>query len=758
MNYRGYFMDLENCDEFMVEIKKSGDTSSFVDIEMNGDSPFVATYETSNTPFEPIRQSTATIMLVGDDFMDCVSSTPNGTTVKLYKNNTIEWAGYLKPYIQSQGFQRCIDNVELEASDAIALLQYVKYQVIGSYKDIVTIKNIIDYICDQCGEIITGYAWPETKTINGSTLYPSSLKISEQNFYTSDTDEPWTLKQVLEEICRYIGLTAIQYGTIIYFVDFGAALVENPTYRVYLKSSDYETYETITTTSTTISQENIRGGSSLNWEQIYSKVSVKDSFYKPDYYTPDIFKDDYLTNVYAPDYPWTCRENPLVLNRFNLPIPMYINDDGEFGYDASDDAYRYYNRRYTNKYYSSIYYTSGLTSYTPPDMTASALTRDYIGGTIVAYANVKQMVSGSTSYEDAANISFNKCLLISQMDRPDYLGNPGMQSIWQYSPVFQLNSPYTNPVIHHGTDTYIVINATALYERYAKRDYINPDWTSEGVAANKGSVSSAGNTRPKLVFTLGINGNWWNGSGWTDTETAFYIEAESGTYIEEFKVNRRKREFMFFANDNWNTDRGILNNVVWSEWVGLEGYKIPLDYNHDFYGPITFKVHLPVKLADYNGQHDDDCTLNSYCYLKDLSVKIANKGSENTDNDLVINNIIDGVMENEMSEITCKITTYDEKGGLSYSNMGYEGGLLTTVKDAALSTAQKPEENLIERLVNQYSSPTIKLQLTLTNDYNALNRITNIDLEEYYGKKWVVLGQNINYRSGSQEINIIEIK
>lgn len=756
MNIVGYFKDREECALYEVDVWKDSGTS--VEIEMEGEAPVIVTYEESDTPFEPIRKSTATLSFVAEDLVDCVSETADGTKVYVKKGEDILWCGYLKPYIQSQSFQRCTDVIQLEASDNLSLLQYIKYTTIGEYKKIVNFKQILQKICDAC-ELIDGFAWPMTKKYGLHNCVPNDFKISEQNFYTSDTDEPWTLYQVLEEMCRYMGLTATQIGKYIYLLDYGAMKVENPTYRRYSKANDYGSSQGVSTTSNTITKYDIRGtSSSINWEQIYTKVSVKDSFYKPEYYTPDLFEDDYLTNVYNPDEPWTCRENQIVNNMFNLPLPMYINSEGEFGYDAADNQYKYYNRRYTNKYYEGVYYTSGLTPYTPSNFTDSGLTRDYIGGTLVANASMKVIMSGSTNYEDTASLTFDKYLLISQMDRPDYIGNPSTTYIGQYSPIFQLKGPYTNPIIHNGSNTYIVINGSALYERYAKRDYINPDWTDEGVAANKHHVSSAGNTRPKLVFSLGINGNWWNGSEWTDTETSFYVNAESGTFTEEYKVNGHKHESEWFENSNWNTNRDILNNIQWSDWVGLDGYKIPLDSSHNFDGPITFRVHLPVKLASYHGPHEDDCTLNSYCYLKDLSVKIANKGSENTKNDLVIENVIEGPMENEMSQITCRFTTYDKKGGLSYSNVGYGAGLLTDITDVAIGVEQKPEENLIERLVNQYSTPTIKLNLEVTLDYTPQNRITDIDLDEYEGKTFVVLGQTINYRNASQEIKLIEIK
>lgn len=756
MNITGKFKDREECSLYQVNIWK--DDTAPIEVDMEAVEPVLVTYEESNTLFEPIRKSTATLGFVADDLMDCVSETADGTKVSITNNNELVWCGYLKPYIQSQSFRRCVDVIQLEASDALSLLQYIKYTTVGTYKDIVNFQQLLEKICNAC-DLIKGFAWANTKKYGLHDCVPSDFKMSEQNFYTSDTDEPWTLYEVLEEMCRYLGLTAVQIGEYIYLLDYGAMSVQNPTYNLYKKSNDYLYPEEVTTTSTTISQEDIRGaGSSINWEQIYTKVSVKDSFYKPEYYTPDIFKDDYLTNVYSSAYPWTCRENKIVLNKFNLPMPMYINSEGEFDYDAPDSLYSYYNRRYINKYYSGIYYTSGLTSYTPVDMSDSALTRDYIGGTIVANASVENGISGSSNYQDSSSVSFNKYLLISQMNRPDYIGDPRPAQIWQYSPVFKLNDNYTNPILHNGSDTYIVIDCAALFERYAKRDYINPDWTNEPSAANKHQTSSAGNTRPKLVFSLGVNGNWWNGSAWTDIETAFYVDAETGTWEEEYSVNGKKHKTEWFEGTNWNTDRKVLNNISWTDWVGLNGYKIPLDDVHNFYGPIQFRVHLPVKLMSYYGPHEDDITMNSYCYLKDLSVKIANKGSENTKNDLVIENVIDGPMENEMSQITCKFTTYDIKGGLSYSNVGYGAGLLTDITDVALGVEQKPEENLIQRLVNQYSTPTIKLGLETTLEYQPLNKITDIDLDEYEGKTFVILGQTINYKNGSQEIKLIELK
>jgi hypothetical protein len=749
MNIVGFFRENEECDLYQVDIWK--DNTTPIEIEMAGNSPVIVTYEESNTPFEPVRKSTASLTFVADDLADCVSETADGTKVKITSDGEVKWCGYLKPYIQSQSFRRCVDNIELEASDAVSLLQYIKYTPVGSYRNIVTFKQLLKKICDS-SELLKGFAWPITKKYGLHQVVPSDLKMSEQNFYSSDTDEPWTLFEVLEEMSRYLGLTAMQIGEYLYLVDYGAMKVQNPSYQLYHKADDYATPTTATTSYSTVEQKDIRGdGSNINFEQIYTKVSVKDSFYKPEYYTPDFWKEDYITNVYNPDQPWTCKENEYVLFMGIAMLP-YISAKGKFEYEAADYPYQYFNRRYTNKYYEGIYYNSDLTPYTPSDMTHSALTRDYIGGTLVETATIERGLSGWTNYEEAGSINFTKAICISQMDQPAYYSNPNPY-LNDYLPVMKVIDNYTNPIIHNGSNTYIVIDGKAFYERHRHADYINPKWVNEEVGASRTTTSSAGNRRPSLCFRLGINGNYWNGTQWQSTPCNFLVDAVTGLVDAE---NDEKPIFM--EGSNWNLDRNILNNIAWVDWVGLNGYKIPLDSAHNFNGPIDFQINLPTKLASYHGPHEDECTLNSYCYLKDFSVKIANKGSENTKNDLVIQNVIEGPMENEMNEITCRFTTYDIKGGLSYSNVGYGAGLCTDLTDVAIGVEQKPEENLIQRLVNQYSTPTVKLGLELTLDYNPLDKITDIALDEYEGKTFGILGQTIDYKAGSQEITLIELK
>ena len=64
-NYKGYFSGLD-CKKYEVRIT-SDDSGEYEEILLGGDAPFTVTYNTSDTPFSPVRTSKATISIVHDD-------------------------------------------------------------------------------------------------------------------------------------------------------------------------------------------------------------------------------------------------------------------------------------------------------------------------------------------------------------------------------------------------------------------------------------------------------------------------------------------------------------------------------------------------------------------------------------------------------------------------------------------------------------------------------------------------------------------
>lgn len=78
MGYFGQFKSL-NGDTYTVKLGSNAAT----EIKL-ADNPFTVTYNTSATPFEPVRTSTATIRIVHNNYLeDILSSQAQGTEVTL---------------------------------------------------------------------------------------------------------------------------------------------------------------------------------------------------------------------------------------------------------------------------------------------------------------------------------------------------------------------------------------------------------------------------------------------------------------------------------------------------------------------------------------------------------------------------------------------------------------------------------------------------------------------------------------------------
>ena len=183
MGYFGQFKSL-NGDTYTVKLGSNATS----EIKL-ADNPFTVTYNTSATPFEPVRTSTATIRIVHNNYLeDILSSQAQGTEVILTRNDVVMWIGYLTPKIYSQDYVDEYETIELEAADSISSLQYIDYSPVND-RGIVSFKTIIDNICNACGNL-NGYYWTTSKKIDSSILTPDLLAVSEQNFFSSDTDEP----------------------------------------------------------------------------------------------------------------------------------------------------------------------------------------------------------------------------------------------------------------------------------------------------------------------------------------------------------------------------------------------------------------------------------------------------------------------------------------------------------------------------------------------------------------------------------------
>lgn len=783
MNLRGFFKDYE-CKEYAVIFTTDSTDETWQEIQL-GAEPVIINYESSGLLFSPTKISTCTINVVNSSYLETLF-TPyaQGVEVQVYSitDSEVVWQGYLKPQIYNMGYDSCLESIDFECSDCLASLQYLDYKPVNGTKQIVTFKDIIDQACDMAG--VDGYYWPNNKMIDRATVLPSHLTISEQNFYTEDTDEAWNYFTVLEEMSKYLGLTLVQWETYFYFLDVQTFHAnERMSMTRYDKRTGYVsgTQETLDA-AVTIDEDEYKGtGHQISYEPIYNKATVKSNFYYPDFFLPDITNEDKLTNRYggtrlleipcAINQPSTTNGVPKKTydnEKFEGDIryaPVLYNDKGNRRYDAQDNLYEYYNRMYDHEWYESKYYDYDTLE--PVDLpvqykASTACTKMWIGGTIVETGNVPVTdTASSLNHELASSISLNKYICLAR--HSGFWGYwMGIENIQNLPPAFVLKSGFTNPIITDSGNTYLAIYAEGLFERYPDRNYINPDWV-EGVS--KGNAVASTHVRPRLVFKLGIGGYYWNGTEWTTSEVKFPIALESNEL--EYTIIGKKK---ILPGDNWNLERKILNNIPWSDWTGLKGYKIPLPDFLDLNQDVTFEVciqpeinHMATGSPYYEETSAGD--QSAFCWVKDLSVKIANKQMDEWKKEDVVyggeeSGQIDANSVMELEEISMKFTTFPGKGGVSYSNVGVAGGGFLTgiIENDIVPSYQslKPEENVLYKYINQYSSQTIKEELTVGLNILPFQKI----YDEYWGnsKHFVWDGTQINLKEARQTITIVQTK
>ena len=124
-----------------------------------------------------------------------------------------------------------------------------------------------------------------------------------------------------------------------------------------------------------------------------------------------------------------------------------------------------------------------------------------------------------------------------------------------------------------------------------------------------------------------------------------------------------------------------------------------------------------------------------------------------------------------MSDITLKLTTMNSKAKPSYSNVMYVSGGTTYQMDTMRQSgtgAIKPEEGIIKKYYDQYSTPTKKITMEVEYDasyndapyrylYAPFAVINGIDVESP-NTNYAQLGATIDYLYGKETITCVQTK
>ena len=711
MIYKGEFEDINNT-VYTIKITTNGNTSSTSSLVLGG-TPIITEIETSdNHLYKPCKYSSATISLVSNDYMfDIYSSTAQQNKVELLEGNTVRWVGYTTPNLYSMGYECKIEEIEIEAIDGLSTLQYYKYAPISGVKRIVKLIDIIDYLIDKCNCYTNYYISHNMVLSSGNNqCIASKLEISEQNFFDED-DDPMTMQEVLEEICKYLNVSCVADGSNVYFLDYDAIKNGINSYYKFSVGNTSGTVVTLSQNKEITSDDYSENGGVISLDNVYNKAIIESSLYSFDDAIPDIFDDNDIIN-YGTNQSYT----------ENLTI-----EDNEGKGGKHKCFYRFYkNPNYKSTYYEYSYYT--LTPIVPPSKIDYSFIQNYIGATIV-----RGYFKKVDDFDDDINdLKFTDYLLIHSHDSNQTTGDAHYQPNMTVDnelglPVFE-SIIDVDPAFIGGDNVYFVIKGNYLQMDREKLMYIPEGYSNKDDNFDKKYLW----LKAKLEF----DGYYWNGSNWTTTDTCFKLE--------------------FSAEDtshHINKSFPIKNTINWELGLNTEGYAIPL--------PRSIVSTTRPKITLYTPHRLDMDYRCDAVWLKNFGIElhIANRDLDaENDSDTEYSNVINTDFVNEMDEEEFKICTWDNKKP-NYSALAYKSGnyyyYIDTIYNKATGHYLRCEEHLIERLVNQYSDPSVILTLNLKNNIKLYSTLTDNHLPN---KVFVVDYITTDWRYNKSEVKLIEKK
>ena len=802
MIYSGSFADIQNKVYKVTITTNSGNQTKTVTL---GGSPFVTEMDSDEKViYSPVKYQSATVSIITPDYnFDIYSPKAQGSKVELTdESGAVVWTGYVTPNLYDMGFVEDREEIEIECIDGLSTLQYFKYKT--EKKSVITFLQIIRKLLSSCN-CYRYFYFPDNiqlfDTYTASIL--GQLYISEENFFDkkedeeTDDDVAWTMQEVLEEICQFLGVTAVADGDSVYFLDYDAIKHERNSYYKYeIDSITVPEEVTVSFSKTITAADYSESGATLSLDNVYNKVSVKADLYTFDKVVPDMFEtlenitkdsDTALqTEVFANEGMW----GEVVQNKIGNTNPANNNLQVMVDrvYNPQSKSYGAFNAVFV-KYFNNPHYKffkySGTTGY---DITNNVKQLNYTDtktmyGATIAKFYVKKLEDSMPYYRgwilmniwgkaDANTRAWYLDALlqkndVTSVDLKNYIVmlNPPEHHISNDNiekfPYFQTVVTDTS-ALFGGENSYLIISGDVIYHYMNDDPYPIP----EGECDIREGRYTIDEGQAYLLAKLQWGSKYWNGSGWQSGSCTFQIPfLKAGD-------NRRADGTMFKANP-------IPNSVSWRIGTKEKGYLISMPSDEVISGLPVLTVYKPFdpnfhssKSGKDKGQHYKfNCV-----FLKDFEIKAVvgdPSFSGNSETDTVYTNIINDEFVTELNEIKFKIATWDNKkpnySAVAYKYAGVYHYLDKTFNlacsegeaewigsdNTSAETGLRQEEHLIYKLVNQYSSPSVILNLSLRNDNRIFGLYKDTTLS---GKDFIVDSMNIDYKQNKQELKLVEKK
>lgn len=701
------FATLDNI-PCVVEIEKDGYTGASTEL-IAGATPFTIDIDSEEFLYTPTRFSTAKLQIVGSDYLQTLFSTEyRQYRVTLKKDGVITWCGFVKPELYTQDYTSETFMLEIECISAMSVLEFIDYTIEGDSKAFVSLWRLLQRCISAAAGQYTSVYIPRVYASSKAAYSTAEnviaeMTLSEQNFFDED-DKPMKLKEVLEEVCKFLNWTCVDWKGILYFVDVDYA----GTYYKYNAMMTSKVDAQINELS--VQDVGFAGKNhSLDVLPGYNKVTVKCSNYAVEDLIPDLFDSSFLT--------------PLIKES-----PFYRKVDG--------DKFSYFVKFYTNERFNNIFSNRDSLEQFHVDLGSlgsnadSAVINDI--GSLIAKQSKYKWADGEPS-----TLSFEDVLIIGMG-----LSNKNYSSLNDLTiflnndiPILEINPDYLIDTVISPPDEG-VISYLLLSGEYFQSDSLYTDPSKEG----DGTWNNV-NGDNCCKFKLKIGNKYWNGGKWVEEDTRFIIRC--GGY------NKSKIWY------SWNK---FENNVKYYMNIDSEGYAIPIRKEDHLLGKIELTVLRPM--PNNYGEGGKIKRYPYYTFMRNLKLQLY-KGTpeqekEDNSSDRIYENVLNENYINELDEIEFKISSYNDDGAC-YSKVMIGNDYLTdNLYNCILDDTIRPEEMMITRCINHYSATRIKLTQEI-RERADLSPITRLSDTFMVDKKFINAGGTIDCKMNKFECIMIEV-
>ena len=754
MKYTGKFHSIIRDKEYQVEIVTHNSSSTTVDITM-GPEPFTTSMDSGeDIMYVPVKYQSASLQIVGNQYLfDLYSSAAKDNTVKLIdaSTNAVLFTGYTSPNIYTAPYDFVTETYNVEALDGLSILQYYDYEPIGSSKDFVTFADIINHILSTAG-CYTKWYFTNNIHIPNSSDNVNKLTISEQNFFDED-DEPMKMNEVLEEICRFMNVTAIGQGDEVYFINYDAIKEGENSYKEYTVGSSSFSNTTLDSSMSIDSSSYSATGADISLAMTYSKVTVRDSLYAVESIIPPLYDDEQLENTY---YDSSLNQNwAYTYERQCRKWLGHIKGD-----DNNWDWFNIQERFYTNRKYNHYFYTNQGSSTTMFKNMSEAESKI---GAILAKYNIGIGKTSTEAYSKLDATKFDNYLFLP-------INHTNISNLKR----IESNSDFAKPFFVSGDAKIIAQGSMILTDRTVfnstsgnKNSMFDvghfPDvGTLEGdysgweiFGYDIGSVLSLHNYDLKLRVDIDMYGN-----GTKRNDIPFYSYGDDPS--KQLEEKQGKHEIFY-------KEFGVQNTPKYQYNIDEDGYILTtyLPSGEVIGAKPIVNIYgcdeLCSNCNNKNGQGGKGPLAGIYIKDFDIVAKVpaqyGNLGYEDINNlDTEYTIEINDAYVSECPSIEFKICTYDYKQ-LNYSAVAYKPGsgnyvYLDELKDDALNQTARAEELLGYRIVNQYSDPAKIVNLNLFPDYKVYSLVH----EGFLNEDMIVASMDIDYVNDRATVKLIEKK